>query len=98
MQVFPVSEGHCAVPSIRLPKLLNPASTSVKPKTKKEFEEDVEAAEFDTGEAEIDAQAGADWESPDDESFEAADEELEADAADHERDEDSESGDDEFET
>jgi hypothetical protein len=112
MQVFPVTEGHCAVPATRLPKLLNPVSTTAKPKAKKELEEEsfaqeeealrddqaVESAEYDAAEAEIDSQAGEAWESPDDESFEPGGEELEADAADDERDEDSESGDDESET
>ena len=113
MQVFPVTEGHCAVPATRLPKLLNPASTSAKPKAKKELEEEgfeleefdqeefepeealredrgVESAEYDTDEAETGTQEGAEWESVVDEPLEATGEELEADEADYERDQDSE--------
>ncbi len=53
MQVFSVTEGHCAVPATRLPKLLNPASTPAKPKAKKEFEEEgFELEEFDQEEFE----------------------------------------------
>ena len=105
MQVFPVTEGHCGVPATRLPKLLNPASASAKPKAKKELEEEgfeleeealrddqeMESAEYDANEAETDAHEGAEWESPADEPLEAADEELEA-QADYERDQDPEVG------
>jgi hypothetical protein len=53
MQVFSVTEGHCAVPATRLPKLLNPASTPAKPKAKKELEEEgFEREEFDQEEFE----------------------------------------------
>ena len=121
LQVFPVTEGHCAVPVRRLPKLLNPVSTSAKPKAKKELEDEgfgqeefeqeefeqeefeleeeaprddpeAESAEYDTDEAEGDAQEGAAWESLADEPLESAGEELEADEADYERDQDSEIG------
>ena len=116
LQVFPVTEGHCAVPVRRLPKLLNPVSTFAKPKAKKELEDEgfgqeefeqeefeleeeaprddpeAESAEYDTDEAEGDAQEGAAWESLAGEPLESAGEELEADEADYERDQDSEIG------
>jgi hypothetical protein len=102
MQVFPVTEGHCAVPATRLPKLLNPAATSAKPKVKKELEEEgfeleeealrddqeTESEEYGANEVETDAHESAEWESPADETLEAADEQLAAGAADYERDQD----------
>ena len=76
MQVFPVAEGHCAVPATRLPKLLNPASTAAKPKAKKELEEEGLEQEGDA------------WEALADEPLEASGEVFEADEADDERDQD----------